>query len=129
MKQYNVKLLVGFDNVKFGMERSKVRKILGEPAREFKKATFSKTTTDDYSDYHIFYDKYDRFEAVEFFNGVEIKIDSNVIFPISINELKKMEYNFTADGDDYISTDYSIGVYAPGGNPESILFGVKDYYR
>ena len=128
MKQHNVKLLVGFDNVKFGMDRSEVRALLGEPTREFKKSKFSKMTTDDYSAYHIFYDKDNKFEAVEFFDKAEIKIDDNVVFPISLNALKEMNYNFTSDGDGYISVDYSIGVYAPNGNPESILFAKKDYY-
>lgn len=128
MKQHDVKLLVGFDNVKFGMERSEVRTLLGEPVREFKKSKFSKMTTDDYSEYHIFYDKDNKFEAVEFFDEVEIKIDNNIIFPISIDSLTKMNYNFTSDGDGIISVEYSIGVYAPNKNPESILFAKKDYY-
>lgn len=128
MKQHNVKLLVGFDNVKFGMERSEVRTLLGEPVREFKKSKFSKMTTDDYSAYHIFYDKNNKFEAVEFFDEVEIKIDNNIVFPISIDSLKKMNYNFTSDGDGFISVEHSIGVYAPGGKAESILFAVKGYY-
>lgn len=128
MKQHNVKLLVGFDDVKFGMERSKVRELLGEPAGEFKKSKFSKTTTDDYSAYHIFYDKDNKVEAVEFFEEVEIRVDDNIIFPTSVDALKKLNYNFTSDGDGLISVEYSIGVYAPGGKPESILFAVKDYY-
>lgn len=128
MKQHIVKPLVGFDDVKFGMERSQIRALLGEPAREFKKSKFSKMTTDDYSAYHIFYDKDNKFEAVEFFDDVEIKVDSNIVFPISIDSLKEMNYNFTSDGDGFISVEYSIGIYAPGGKAESILFGVKGYY-
>ena len=129
MKQHSVQLLVGFDNVKFGMERNEIRTLLGDPTREFKKSKFSKVTTDDYSAYHIFYDKDNRFEAVEFFEEVEIKIDNNVVFPVSLDKLKEMNYNFTSDGDGLFSVEYSIGVYAPNGNPESILFAKKDYYQ
>lgn len=128
MKQHSVKLLVGFDDVKFGMERSEVRALLGEPVQEFKKSKFSKVTTDDYSAYHIFYDKDNRFEAVEFFDEVEIQINNNVVFPVSLDKLKEMNYNFTSDGDGLISVEYSIGVYAPNEKPESILFAKKDYY-
>lgn len=128
MKQHNVKLLVGFDNVNFGMERSEVRALLGEPTREFKKSKFSKTMTDDYSAYHIFYDKDNRFEAVEFFDEVEIKIDENIIFPISLDVLTGMNYSFAAEGEGLISLKYSIGVYAPNGKPESILFAKEGYY-
>lgn len=128
MKQYNVKPLVGFDDVKFGMERHEVRAILGEPIREFKKSKFSKTTTDDYSTYHIFYDINNKFEAVEFFDGAEIKIDDNIIFPKSFDLVKKTNYNFVSDGDGCVSLDFSIGVYAPSGNPESILFAKENYY-
>lgn len=128
MMTYNVNLLVGFDNVKFGMNRLEVRKLLGEPVREFKKSKFSKVTTDDYSEYHIFYDKDNKFEAVEFFEGAEIKVDDKIIFPISLNILKEMHYNLISDGDGFISTKFSIGVYAPNKNPESILFAKRDYY-
>lgn len=128
MQQYSVSLLEGFNNAKFGMKRSEVRAILGEPVREFKKSKFSKTTTDDYSMFHIFYDKEDKFEAVEFFDEVEVKINDSVIFPVAVEKLKATEYGFVVDGDGIISTQYSIGVYAPNGVAESILFGVKDYY-
>ena len=127
MKQHNAKPLCGFDDVKFGMTRTQVRAILGEPAREFKKSKFSKTMTDDYTSFHIFYDKNDEFEAVEFFDDVEIKVDGNIIFPASIEQLKA-NYNFASDGDRYICVEHSIGVYAPGGKAESILFAVSEYY-
>lgn len=127
MKQHNVKPLCGFDDVKFGMTRTQVRAILGEPTREFKKSKFSKTMTDDYTSFHIFYDKNDEFEAVEFFDDAEIIIDNSIIFPASIEQLKA-NYNFAADGDGYICAEHSIGVYAPGGKAESILFAVSGYY-
>lgn len=128
IQQYSVSLLEGFNNAKFGMQRSAVRAVLGEPVREFKKSKLSKTTIDDYSFFHVFYDKDDNFEAVEFFSEVEIKVNNDVIFPSSIEKLKTTEYDFNVDGDGLISTKYSIGVYAPNGVTESILFGVKDYY-
>ena len=128
IQQYSVSLLEGFNNAKFGMKRSAVRAVLGEPVREFKKSKFSKTTTDDYSFFHVFYDKDDNFEAVEFFSEVEIKVNNDVIFPASIEKLTTTEYDFNVDGDGLISTKYSIGVYAPNGVAESILFGVKGYY-
>ena len=35
---------------------------------------------------------------------------------------------FPKEDDFYISKSRSIGIYAPSGKMESILFGVKDYY-
>lgn len=128
MLQYNVTPLIGFNDVKFGMDRSQVRSILGDPKREFKKTKFSKTTTDDYIYFHVFYNKENMFEAVEFFDDVEIKLGGDMIFPTSVATLNAGDYAFVADEDGLISLKYSIGVYAPNGKAESILFGVKDYY-
>ena len=128
MKQYTVYPLSGFDDVKFGMTRTEVRDILGSPERELKKSKLSKVTTDDYNLFHIFYDNNDRFEAVEFFDKVEIIIDGRIIFPKSMENLMKLPYNFVPEEAGAISVEYSIGIYAPDKMVESILFGVKGYY-
>ncbi len=128
MKTFNVELLSGFNGIKFGMDRSQVRSILGNPIKEFKKSKFSKTFTDDYTDFHIFYDAEDKFEAVEFFENTEITVNDTIIFPISVSALANTPYIFSTEGDGLISKVYSIGIYIPDGKPESILFGKKDYY-
>ncbi len=128
MAQYRVIPLVGFNNVKFGMPRSEVRNILGSPVKEFKKSKFSKNTTDDFGDFHIFYNADDQFEAVEFFKEAEIQDDKGNIFPKSITDIKCLPYKFTNDGDSYVNKEYSIGIFAPDNLVESILFGIKDYY-
>lgn len=129
MVKYNVTPLKGFNDVQFGMSRTEIHRILGEPIRAFKKSQFSKVTTDDYSNYHIFYDKNDCFEAVEFFEATEVAdLKNSTIFDV-FETLKNPAYNFFQDGDGYLDIDLSIGVYAPDNSIESILFAVKDYYK
>ena len=128
MAQYTVFPLIGFDDVKFGMSRSEVRNILGSPEKEFKKSKFSKNTTDDFGDFHTFYNADDQFEAVEFFKEAEIQDNKGNIFPKSINDVECLPYKFINDGDSYINEEYSIGIFAPDNFVESILFGIKDYY-
>ena len=128
MQQFTVTPLVGFENVRFGMLRSEVRCILGMPVCEFKKSKFSKTTTDDYGTFHVFYDVADRFEAVEFFNELRIQDNLNNVFPITSNDLIQLPYSFYEEYGSYICQEHSIGVYAPDHSIESILFAIKDYY-
>lgn len=128
MNKYIVTPLVGFDSVKFGMSRDEIRGILGIPTREFKKSKYSKSTTDDYGAYHIFYDINDRFEAVEFFEETMIFDNKGNAFPRTAEALSKLPYHFVSDDESHICTEQSIGVYAPDGNVESILFACEGYY-
>lgn len=128
MDKFVVLPLVGFNDVKFGMSRKVVRDILGLPIREFRKTKYSKTTTDDYGMFHIFYDKNDAFEAVEFFGEVEIRNEDHTVFPKTVRLLSQLPYAFVDEGGSYINEELSIGIYAPDNTVESILFGVTGYY-
>lgn len=129
MAKYNVTPLKGFNDVLFGMSRTEIHRILGEPIRVFKKSQFSKVSTDDYGSYHIFYDKNDCFEAVEFFEANEVADLINSTIFESIEAIKNSVYKFSQDGDGYLECHLSIGVYAPNNRIESVLFAVKDYYN
>lgn len=128
MNRIIVTPLVGFENVNFGMARSEVRHILGTPIREFKKSKYSKNTTDDFGSYHVFFDMDDKLEAVEFFEETLISDNQGNDFPKAAEALNKLPYHFKVDSDSYICSEYSIGIYAPGGRIESILFACKGYY-
>lgn len=117
------------NGVKFGMERAEVRKILGGKYTEFKKSKFSKTTTDDFGVCHVFYDLNDRCEAVEIFDECEISIEGKIVFPLDIEAVKDIISDLEEDAGSYISKSQSIGIYAPEGKAESILFGVPGYYE
>ena len=128
MVKLSVQPLKKVGSVEFGMKREKVRELLGE-AKEFKKSKFSKTTTDDFGYCHVFYDMNDKCEAIEIFEEVEVEIDGRCIFPVSINEAKSLINDLLEEEDSLISKSQSVGIYAPSGKMESILFGNKNYYE
>lgn len=114
--------------VQFGMKRTEVRKVLGE-ANEFKKSKFSKTFTDDFAFCHVFYNSNDECEAIELFNEVQVMIGDKLVFPTTLDEAKKILGELTEEVGSYISKKNSVGIYAPDGSMESILFGAEGYYE
>lgn len=124
-----VEPLKGINGILFGIDRGEVRKYFGNNFEEFKKSKFSKNTTDDYGYCHIFYDEDNKFEAIEFFDEVTIIIDDIIVFPNRIEVIKKVSDDFEKDEESYISKEKSIGIYAPNNRMESILLGIKGYYR
>lgn len=127
MVKVEVQPLVEAAGIKFGMKRDEVRNILGT-AKEFIKSKYSKTTSDDFGFCHVFYDTEDGAEAVEFFEEAEVSINGQVVFPGSAELILGMFSDFVQDSSGYISIVQSIGIYAPDGRVESILFGCKGYY-
>lgn len=128
MKMLKAVPLSEVNGVKFGMKRDEVRDVFGE-AKEFKKSKFSKTITDDFGFCHVFYNLNDECEAIEIFNESEVSIDGKIIFPANVDTLKSMILDLEKDDSGFISKSQSIGVYAPYGKMESILFGRAGYYE
>lgn len=118
--------LIGIDRIRFGMERSKVRAIWGD-AVEFKKTPVSETTTDDFGFCHVYYDENDECEAIEVFSESEVYVDGKKIFPIDLKKALGTFLFLSEDEDGAISAEKSVGICAPEGKMESILF-VKDGY-
>lgn len=129
MVKWNATPLEEINGVKFGMPRSKVREVLGGTYREFKKGKFSTTTTDDFGICHVFYNRDDKCEAVEVFEECEVSVGGKVIFPLAIPSVEKLIPDLEEDTGSYISKKLSVGIYAPDGKPESILFGEAGYYE
>lgn len=128
MDKVNAVPLKEVAGIKFGMKRSEVRKELGE-ANEFKKSKFSKTLTDDFGFCHVFYNSDDECEAIELFKEVQVMIDDRLVFPTTLDEAKKILGELMEDVGSYISEKDSVGIYAPSGSMESILFGIAGYYE
>lgn len=116
------------NGIEFGMERSEVRKKFAVPVREFKKSKFSKRTTDDFGSCHVYYNENDKCEAVEIFDEVAVYVYDKKIFPVTVEEVKKIIPDLIEEEDSYISEELSIGIYAPDDKMESILIGCKGYY-
>jgi len=128
--ELSVRPLVDVDGIRFGTSRNEVRTILGNGYREFRKSAFSVNTTDDYGRFHVFYDCENRFEAIEIFSPVTVKLNGCKIFPIPLSEAVKEVPSLTkGEGDSLISKTCSIGLYVLDGEPESILFARGGYYK
>ena len=57
-----------------------------------------------------------------------MQIDDITVFPDNADKLKSMLPDIEDDDCGFISKSKSIGVYAPDGKMESILFGCTGYY-
>ena len=127
MMNWNINPTEDINGMAFGTDRTEVRTKLGLPDREFKKSEYSKNTTDDYGEFHVYYDADNNLEAIEIFEGV-VLIQGKVLFPGNIQNVLKFDDSFEPEEDGCVSSKLEIGVYAPGGNIESILAGCKGYY-
>ena len=128
MMQFRIVPSESVGKVLFGAERNEVRSILNGFKGEFKKSKFSKTTTDDFGYCHVFYNKDNQCNAVEFFEECELLYKGKDLFKISVLELKKLFPDIKEEYGSYISVMASIGVVFNGDAVESILIGCKDYY-
>lgn len=123
----NVIPTVSVNDVTFGMEREKVRSFFGD-AVEFYKFDDDENTTDDFGFCHVFYDSDNKCEAIEIFNEAEVYVNDKLFFPNDFGVAKEIVNDLEEDDEGMISYSTSIGIYAPDGEMESVLFGKKGYY-
>ena len=129
MTRITVEPLKRVGEIELGASRSVVREAANLPCKEFKKTLLSTNATDDFGAFHVYYDDDDHCEAVELFDDVEVEVGGKLVFPTSSEEARRAIPSLVPDGDGLVSVEESIGIYAPGGTMESILFGVKGYYK
>ena len=114
-------------DIEFGMKRKIVREVIGEEYKEFKKNIFSKNTTDDYGEFHVYYNG-SECEAVEIFEG-EVVYKGFNIMKLNLQKIKELFEDLKEDGENYyLSQKYSIGITMDGNKIDAILLGEKDYY-
>ena len=118
---------VSVNGVKFGMSREKVRSLLGTAA-EFYKGKDAVNTTDNFKFCHVAYDENNKCEAIEIFDESEVYVNGSLIFPTDFETAKNVIEDLEEDDDGLISISKSIGIYAPCGDMESIVFGKEGYY-
>ncbi|HJA00216.1 MAG TPA: hypothetical protein H9801_01610 [Candidatus Collinsella stercoripullorum] len=114
--------------IAFGMSPADVRETVGLPFTSFMKTPASACPTDDFGSFHVYYNADEACEAVEIFSEIEVEVSGKLVFPTSLESALEALPSLVPDGDGLISTEASVGIYAPDGVMESILFGVKDYY-
>lgn len=129
MLRLTAKPLTSVGPIKLGATRDDVRMAAGPEFEEFRKTPSSGNTTDDYGSFHVYYDEDDVCVAVEVFPEIEVTVDGEVVFPTSLDRAIAAIPSLERDDDGLISTEQSIGIYAPSGKMESILFGVRGYYE
>lgn len=128
MHQLTANPLTSVGPVKLGATREAVRAAAGSEFEEFAKSSSSENTTDDYGSFHVYYDKSDTCVAVEVFPEIEVLVGGKVVFPTTLDKAIDAIPSLERDDDGLISFEQSIGIYAPYGEMESILFGVRGYY-
>lgn len=86
---YEINPLKQVGSIKFGQNRTKVRNNIKQPYKEFKKSVMSKTTTDDFGQFHVFYNTQNKVEAIEFFNcDAVLKLDGCNLFALPVKDLE-----------------------------------------
>ena len=129
MTHWKLEPLKKIGDIEFGMTRDEVRKKLSLDFEEFKKNEFSKNTTDDFGDFHIYYDVSNKVEAVEVFENIEIEIKNKIIYPLNVKDITTILPNAKKfDDSTYIDYQNSIGIAISDNEISSILFAKKDYY-
>ena len=129
MYKWELKPCESIGPIKFGMDRSAVRKIIQIKCVEFQKSKYSKNTTDDFGWFHVFYTTDNKVDAVEIFEGIEIIMDGIVIFPIKTSDILNLIPDIEEDNGSYTHVEKSIGIEADSENAESILVGSEGYYK
>lgn len=130
MKECVIVLQKSFNGIEFECSRDVLRKHLGSNYREIKKSPFDRNTMDFYEKFAVFYTIDNKFEAIEFYDDVEVLVAGKRLFPATIEECKAAYPCLTFDGYGYIDKVNSIGITPDDeGRVEAILFGKKNYYK
>lgn len=131
MPIYKIIPTVSFEGIPFGMEKIGVRKRIAKNLNlshfEFQKGK-DDNNVDAYDDFHVFYDDDDKFEAIEFFGKASVILEGEKVYPGDVVRLQNIISDLSEIMGSWLSVEQSIGVYAPQGTIESILFGKANYY-
>ena len=71
---YKIELTKSVNGLPFDSSRQKVHQTFGKPIKSFRKSSLSKSYTDDYGVFHVYYTPDNQMEAVEFFSGAELEL-------------------------------------------------------
>ena len=127
---FEIKTTICINNIAFGDNRKKVRNAFGKDYTVFKQNKFAENTTDAYSDFHIFYNKHNEFEAIEFYNlNHTFIIDNKPFNGGTIESIKKSFPDIIKIEDDfYVDLKAALGFDFEDTLCSSILIGNSGYY-
>ena len=128
MPKFVINSLVSVGNIRFGENREEVRKKLGD-FKEFKKSKFSKNTTDDFKNFHVYYTSDNKVEAVEFFPGSELEFEGKNLFEMKYSDFEFTDTDTQQDSSGITYKNLGFSVYSPSNEEiESIVVFAKGYY-
>lgn len=127
-EKWEVSPLNSVGKIKFGATREQVHAAVGNPKDSFRKTKSSKSKTENYSSFHVYYNDADTVEAVEIFTELDISIGGKDVFPLDKNSTLNVISGLKESSGSYINKSKAIGVEFSKNHAKSILFGKKGYY-
>ena len=120
MKQFTIKPLYSVGNIKFGMERSKVRELLGGYS-EYKNRQDDSNTADCFDICHVFYNESNGVEFVMFhmLDEIEIMWENKTLNHMAKGELIAL----------FQTLDENLVIEADGVSFESNKLGIACYFE
>ena len=129
MDRWELKPLQSIGDIRFGMSRDEVHGLFHCECKEFKKTKFSVNTTDDYGNFHVFYDADNKVEAVEIFEGIEVILNNTVVFPVETREILTRLPGTVQEEKYFTNIELSIGLEVTDENADNFLAGRAGYYE
>ena len=128
MSKFVINSLSSVGAIHFGESRDEIRSVFGS-FTEFKKTKFSKNTTDDFKNFHVYYTPDNKVEAVEFFKDVELEFEGKNIFKMDFSELNFNDTSIEKDATSITYKTLGFSVYSPSKSEiESVVVFAKGYY-
>ena len=117
----------GLGVITFGMPRSEVIKLLGEPSDRFRKGVSATILTDEYSTLgmHIYFDVSDLVDYLDVFEPCDIQYEGIQLVgrpPMEVlDELSSLGIEYFEARPSFIVTRLGVALYAPGVDAEGDL--------
>lgn len=115
--------------IKFGMSREEIATIFSDKEGEFKKTKASKSNTDNYGTFHVYYET-EKANAVECF-GQKVSYRGKELIGMSaedVNKLLDLEHESDKDQGG-VDAKKQIGITVVDDKVKSVLVGAKGYYN
>ena len=128
---YKIELTKSVNGLPFDSSRQKVHQTFGKPIKSFRKSPLSKSYTDDYGAFHVYYTPDNQMEAVEFFSGAELELFGKPLpwdYGMIKTWLLQLDPKAEADAVGITAPSYGVSMYGPNGKAETLLFATADYF-
>ncbi len=129
MQQMNFLPYESIGSIHFGESRKDVRNG-NSNYQEFKKNRYSKNTTDDYGNYHVFYTVSNCVEAVEVLDGIDIILKGTNITSLPLEKLIAYlsDSKMTKEDDSINFPSYGLSVSIQENSIETYLCYTRGYW-